>query len=131
MSIIEDPKAQEDLQALARRYNQEATADRGMDTEAQVLEVIRDLATSAGQLSVKEIANWFADRHGAEYERKVTPRWIGSILRKKLQLRPERVRGVFVVPASARTKLERLYEKYGITSTDEGSGEPSEWLPRQ
>src|SRR5206468_4228243 len=38
LSIIEDPKAREDLKELAREYNREMIAERGMDTEAQVLE---------------------------------------------------------------------------------------------
>jgi len=72
LSIIDDPKAQADLKDLARRYHSELIVDRGMDMEAQLLQVIRDLLSASpdGQASVKEIAEWFADRHGEEYDKK-------------------------------------------------------------
>jgi hypothetical protein len=46
LSIIEDPEARQDLQGLAKRYNREMIADRGMDMEAQILEIIRDMLSS-------------------------------------------------------------------------------------
>lgn len=116
LSIIEDPKAREELRELARRYNRELVSDRGLETEAQILEVIRDLAANSadGKLTVKEIASLFADRHADDYERKVTARWVGFLLRKKLRLELQRLHGVFVIEATEGPKLKRLYEKYGV-----------------
>ena len=116
LSIIEDPKARADLRELARRYNREIVADRGMDTEAQILEVIRDMLASPFEtrLSVKDITSWFVDRHGMDYERKVTGKWVGNILRRKLQLKTERRGGEYVIPESERSKLLGLYERYGL-----------------
>jgi hypothetical protein len=117
MSIIDDARARDDLQELARRYNQEMITERGMDTEAQILEIIHDMLSSSldGRLSIKEIASWFADRHGEDYERKVTPKWVGTIIRKRLKLQTQKSHGVFVIPVSESSKLNRLYEKYGLT----------------
>ncbi len=107
--------ARAELRALARRYSKELENERGMDLEAEVLEVIRDLALSSpGAVSLKDIASWFADRHGAEYDRKISPRWIGSIIRRRLHLRPEKSHGNFVIPVSEFPKLSRLYERYGV-----------------
>lgn len=116
LAIINDPKAREDLLELARRYNKEIIAERGTDMEAQVLEVIRDLVASGlgTKLSVKEITGLFTDRHGEDYERKVTPKWIGSVIRKKLGLKTQKSDGVFVIPPWEEPKLARLYEKYGV-----------------
>ena len=73
-------------------------ADRSADMEAQVLEIIRDLiATGEARLSVKDITNWFIDRHGEEYERKITSKWIGNIIRRKLSLNTHKSHGVFVI----------------------------------
>src|SRR5439155_236730 len=53
LSIIEDSGARADLRELARLYNRDIISERGMDTEAQVLEVIRDLlASEEGRVSV-------------------------------------------------------------------------------
>lgn len=121
LSIIDDPRTRDDLRELARRYQRDIVVERGMDTEAQLLGVVRDLVAGEQRLEVKEITNLFADRHGADYERKVTPRWIGGVLRKKLNLRTQKSHGVFVIADSEGPKLERLYEKYGLTSDDDAS----------
>lgn len=56
LSIIEDPEARRDLQELAKRDNREMIADRGMDMEAQILEIIQEILFSpcdAAQLPLK------------------------------------------------------------------------------
>ena len=116
LSIIEDEQAREDLKELARKYHRELVADRSQDMEAQVLEIIRDsIARGEERLSVKDITEWFIDRHGADYERKITSKRIGNIIRKKLFLKTQKSHGVFIVPLSEEPKLARLYEKYGIS----------------
>ncbi len=129
LSIIDDLKAQQDLKELARLYNRDLIADRGMDMEAQILEVIRDLlaASTNGHVSIKDITSWFIDRHSEEYDRKLTAKWIGSIVRRKLQVKTQKSHGVFVIPPSETTKLPRLYEKYGISpEKDNNDNEPSD-----
>ncbi len=121
LALIEDPKAREDLRALAFRYNSELIADRGLETNAQVLDVIREmLPTNPAGVAVGEIASWFADRHGEDYERRVTPKWIGGVIRKKLLVKTEKRHGAYVIPTSERPKLERLFERYGV----DGSAPP-------
>src|SRR6266699_7029714 len=89
LSIIDDPQAREDLRELARKYNREMIADRGMETEAQILEIIRDMLHSPFEtrLSMTDITSWMIDRHAMDYERKITSKWIGNIIRKKLNVR--------------------------------------------
>jgi hypothetical protein len=119
LSIIEDERAREDLKELARKYHRELVADRSMDMEAQVLEIIRDsIAKGEERLSVKDITDWFIDRYGADYERKITTKRIGNIIRKKLFLKTQKSHGVFVIPPSEESKLPRLYERYGISSQE-------------
>ena len=118
LSIIEDPEAIDDLRELARRYNREMIADRGMDMEAQILEIIQDMLSAPygeSRLPLKVITSWFVDRHGTDYERKVTSKWIGNIIRKRLNLKTQRTRDGYVILPSEFKKLERLYERYGIS----------------
>jgi hypothetical protein len=114
MSVVEDPETREAIRDLARQYGKDMTAIRGMDLEAEVLEVLRDLAKDGAPLTVKDIASRFAEVHREELDRAVTPKWIGGILRRKLGLKPEKSHGSFVLPISEFGKLPRLYEKYGI-----------------
>ena len=124
LSIVEDPKAREEMRALARKYNGEMVAERGMDIEAQVLEVIKDMAASSigERLSVKDITNWFTDRYGEEYERRITSKYIGSLIRRRLRLKTQKSHGVYVIPPSELPRLETLCERYGIG--DESKPEP-------
>jgi len=131
LSIIEDAKAREDILRLARHYNREIIADRGMDMEAQVLEIIRDLAAASENptLSIKDITGWFSDRYGADYDRKITTKWVGYIIRKKLNLKTQKSHGVFVIPLSEMPKMERLCERYGVSP--QGTLEPRDVTNQQ
>jgi hypothetical protein len=120
LSIIENEQAREELKELARKYHSELVADRSLDMEAQILEIIRDmLASGEARLSVKDITNWFTDRYGADYERKITTKWIGNIIRKKLLMKTQKSHGVFIIPLSEEPKLARLYEKYSINPKED------------
>ena len=65
--------------------------------EAQVLEIIQELRESpyADHLSIKEITERMSERHGDDFERKVTPHWIGYIVRRKLGLKTYRRSGSY------------------------------------
>jgi hypothetical protein len=125
LSIIDDTQARKELRELARQYNREIIADRGMDTEARVLEIIRDLIGAQEPLCVKNITSWLTDRYGQEYDRKITAKWVGGIIRKKLNLRTQKSDGVFVIAREQLPKLERLYEKYGVLAKEQNPSEPA------
>jgi len=116
LSVIDDAVTRQDLVELARRYQRDLVADRGLDTEAQVLDVMLELLLTIEEpyLPVRDIAERFAERYGDDYQRKVTPRWIGGILKRKLRLQTERRHGSYVVPREAFPKLKRLAARYGI-----------------
>jgi hypothetical protein len=134
LSLVQDETTRTEIQALARRYNDALMVERGMDTEAQVLEIIRDmLVQGSGRLPIKDIADWFADRYGDDYERKVTAKWIGWVLRKRLRLATEKSHGVFMIAESEMSKLDRLFERYGINQEDasvSAAVPPPDTLPR-
>ncbi|HEX3036956.1 MAG TPA: hypothetical protein VHT73_17855, partial [Thermodesulfobacteriota bacterium] len=118
LSVIEDENINAELKGIAREYHKQIVSDRGMETEAQVLEVIRKLFDLREEPTIKEVASHFIEHHGNDYERKITPKWIGSIIRRKLKIKTEKRREGFVIPPSEAGKLERLYEKYGISEPD-------------
>ncbi len=61
-------------------------------------------------------ATCFIEQHGEDFERRITPHWIGQVIRRKLQLKTERRREGYVIAASEGPKLARLLEKYGMAS---------------
>jgi len=115
-SVIEDPKARERISASLQKFNDDIKDERAESVEAELLAVVRDLVARGPEqsLTVKEITTEFLVRHGGEYERRATPRWVGSILRRRLGLRPTRNTGVFALSPEEIAKLQSLYARYGI-----------------
>ena len=98
-----------------------------MDIEAQVLEVIKDLERLHSKLAIAEITAAFIKRYGQDYERPITNKWIGFIVRRKLNIKTQKSHGVFVIPLVEHEKLRRLYERYGLTDmhpAEEGEARP-------
>ena len=126
LSVISDEELRGELRDLVREYNRQTITDRGLDIEAQLLEVIRSmiLDPEPKKLSIKNVTDAFTERFAKEYERHITPKWIGTIIRRKLQLKTHKSDGNFVIPPTEFPKLEQLYERYGIVGTLQEEGEP-------
>ncbi|MGV7222169.1 MAG: hypothetical protein ACQ9MH_11625 [Nitrospinales bacterium] len=120
ISIIDDPEVRDQIKEIARGYNKEMLIDRGMDIEAQILEVIKSLSskTEKNPISIKGITTLFIERFVLEYDRKITNKWIGYIVRKKLKLKTQKSNGIFVISPTEKAKLEILFEKYGMKGDD-------------
>ncbi len=116
LSVIDDSVARDRIIAKLGKYNEELAEERAEGAEAQILTVIRDLVAKgpAERLSMQDLTDEFAKRFGEEYARRVTPRWIGSIVRRRLGLRTGRSKGVFTVGLEELPKLEALYRRYGV-----------------
>jgi hypothetical protein len=124
MSVVGDSAMREEMRTMVHRLDGEMLAERGMDTEARVLEVIRDVRAAGTMLSAKEIASEMALRYGEDYDRKVTPKWIGWIIRRRLKLMTEKRHGSFVIASSEGPKLAHLFERYGVEPQPGSGAEP-------
>jgi len=128
LSIIEDEQTLTDLKQVAHEYNRQLLSDKGMESEGQLLEVIAERCGLDETVSIKEITHHFIERFGNEYEYKITPKWIGGLIRKKLHLRTERRKEGYMIAGSEGAKIERLLERYGLQSgqTSSTHDEPQE-----
>ena len=63
---------------------------------------------------VADIVTGLIERYGDEYDRPITNRWVGSILRKRLNIRTYKSHGVYVVPMQERSKIELLCTRYDV-----------------
>ena len=115
ISIISDPAIRSELWEVARERHREIVADRGMDVEAQLLEVIRDLERQQSRLAIGEVTTAFIQRFGKEYWRPITSKWVGFMVRRRLNLKTYKSNGVYIIALTEQEKLRRLYEKYGLT----------------
>jgi hypothetical protein len=117
--MVNDTEARQRLLHFARTKHREAVLDRSMEMEAQVLSMILELSRERESpgISIKHIADRLSQKHGLDYDRAVTPKWIGTIVRQKLHLKTYKRHGAFVV--AVNETLEPLYEKYGIRDDDD------------
>jgi hypothetical protein len=126
LSIVDDAAAREALISFATAAQAGTMAERGLSTEAQLLEVIRELSGEVHKQAIPiiEITQRFAARYAAEYERAVTPRWIGGVLRNRLHLGTYKSNGRFVVPVTDTARLTGLYSRYGLTEEADADEAP-------
>jgi hypothetical protein len=120
-AVMEEQRARHALLAFARESHEALQSERIVSLEAQVLTVIRLPSETAAEVGVpvKRIATIFSRSFGKEYPRPVTARWIGGIVRQRLNLKTYKSHGIFVVVGPAeQAKLKLLYERYGVTDED-------------
>jgi hypothetical protein len=126
LSVVADPELRVQLKSIAIAAQTSLVAERGLLMEAQVLEVLSELMQSSNRpvISVADITTGMVARYGKEYERPITNRWIGAILRKKLNLQTYKSHGVYVIPISELEKVKLLSARYGVNMiADVPSGE--------
>lgn len=122
LSVISDPELHKELRIVAGAYHRDIVAERNLSAEAQVLEIVSELREAGtGNISVQEVTTRFFERHGAEYARPITNKWIGQILRTRLHLPTFKTGGVYVVPIGEAANFEVLRERYGLSAMEEGS----------
>ena len=116
MSVVADDKLRSELRAMALEAQLNLVADRGLLIEAQVLEILAELIAGSERpvVAVADIVAGLIHRYADEYDRPITNRWVGSILRKRLNIRTYKSHGVYVVPMQERSKIELLCRRYGV-----------------
>ena len=129
LRVVENREARDAIVGAATAAHRAIVAERGTSSEAQLLEIIRELAGEANKVAVpiQDIADRFAVRFGTDYERPVTPRWIGAMLRRRLHMAPYKSHGRYVLSVADRVKLETLCDRYGLSAADAQTPEP--WKP--
>jgi len=73
---------------------------------------------TSDSIPISQVAAIFIDRFSAEYERPITTRIIGGVLRKRLRLVTYKSHGVYVLPATEKTKVDELCIRYGVTERE-------------
>jgi hypothetical protein len=122
MSVVDDGETRSELRAVARELNAELIEDRGLDVEADILAIIQSMLNDPDvrHISIGDVTAELQKRYGGEYERNITSKWVGGIVRRKLQIRTQKSNGVYIIPMAQKPRLERLFEKYGLTDTERG-----------
>ena len=115
LSIVPDESRRGELRTMAREVQRGLVAERGLQIEAQVLEILgeRLAADPSATLPLKQVVASLSARYREEYERPITNRWVGAVL-KRLNIRTVKSHGVYVVPTTEREKVALLCARYGV-----------------
>jgi hypothetical protein len=115
LSVIRSEELRAQLRSIAAGAQASLMADRGFSPEAHVLEILAELMSGSERpVSVGDVAAGMFARYGTEYDRPITNRWIGGLLRRRLNIRTYKSHGVFVVAPGERAKVDQLCIRYGL-----------------
>jgi hypothetical protein len=116
VSIVDDDDLRGELRRKLRSFEAELEAERAASPEACVLEVLACLLENMNSptIPISEVTAAFIDRFQDDFERPITGRYIGRILRERLRISTYRTHGVFVIPVTERAKIDQLCARYGI-----------------
>lgn len=129
-ATMERQGARRRLSELAAKLSGELALERSFQVVADVLQVTKELREEEETLALSAIAKRFSAKHGEEFDQKITPRWVGTILRRECSLRPRKSHGNFIIPLEEYPKLDRLFEEYGLVE-DGDVGEEEEEVSDQ
>ncbi|MDO8240985.1 MAG: hypothetical protein Q7T51_03345 [Candidatus Moranbacteria bacterium] len=113
LSLVSDQDIRAKIARLARDKSDEIRSDRGFQKEADVLMAIRACLKDE-PMTISAITQTFTKQSGFNYERQITPKWIGSVIRKKLRLRTRKKNGIYVLGENQKEKLKLLFKKYNL-----------------
>jgi hypothetical protein len=114
LSVLPNEALRIPVRAAAAAVQATIVSERGASAEGHVLSVL-DRITHARQenTSLAEIAAAFSTEFGSEYERPITNRWIGSVLRR-LRVVLYKSNGVIVLLPGQEERIAALCTRYGI-----------------
>ncbi len=114
LSLIDDNSMRHNILTFALTAQEQSRVDQGLKVEADVLKVIMMRCQQKQPLTIGAIAKDFAKLYVTQYERKVTPNWIGCIVRQKLRLATRKTHSCYMIAEGQSAILKRLYQQFDI-----------------
>jgi hypothetical protein len=103
------------IRAYAELCDERNRAFRALSIEAELVATVRELLTDdVDSVSIGEVAAALRQRTLGEFDRPVTPRYVGQLLRRDLGLYTYKKHGSYVVPQSEAEKVRALARRFGV-----------------
>jgi hypothetical protein len=119
LAVIDDQALRQSIQDRMKESEREIRAERSSSPEGQVLDVILSLVDGEHFIPVGEITEVMIERFGKEYDRPLTARYVGHLIRTRLRLHTWKRHGNFVLGTNEREQLALLAERYGVEHRQE------------
>jgi hypothetical protein len=128
MSIINDLKVIAELKGYLEDYNEKLKNDRTLNYNYQIIDAICKLYDiDIFQPTIAEIALRYND--GQDISDKVTPKKMGYLINKVLNLKTVKKMNGFVLSLENKAKIEKLRKRFEIKNINEEEAENE--LPEQ
>lgn len=116
LALMDGDQLRGEVRRTVQGFETALMSERSSTMEAGVLEILLELIAAGNRSSVpiSEIASTFRSRFAEDYERTVTNRQIGGLLRHRLGVATHKSHGIYVVPDSQFDKLAHIAKRYGI-----------------
>lgn len=116
LSLVDSSALRAEMTDMLIKQQAELVNERSQTVAAQVLRAtIEAFSANAGSsVSIREIADGFNARHSGDYNRFLSNKAVGTVLRKRLRLATQKSRGIYVVPASELPKIDVLAKRFGV-----------------
>lgn len=111
LSVVPDEDVRRSVRTIAGARETTMRADRGFSTEGRLVAILAGQALDRRPL--REIASAFSEAHAADYDRPVTSRGIGTILRR-LGFHLYKSDGVYVLAPGQQSLITALAARYGV-----------------
>lgn len=118
LSVIPDEVMRRSIRTLAAAREGHIRSERGFTVEAQILSLLQP--ATLDRLPLKAIVAAFAEAYGTEYERPMSARYIGAVLRR-LGLVLYKSDGVYVLAPSQQQTVAALQARYGAGGDSTGT----------
>ena len=117
MSIVDDPLMVAEIQSYIKEYNEKIRVDRTLSYNYQILDAICELVDEGYSTpTIKQISDKF--NIGLDWRETKTPKKMGYLVSKTLDLKTERTRSGYVLSADNKKKIDILSKRYGIKRTE-------------
>lgn len=120
LSIAPNEEVRTAIRSYASLVQEGVVSDRASSTEGQLLSVIAAAMVEGEKnaLPLNDIAVAFVARYGTEYDRPITSRFLGGVLRNRLGLPLYKTNGLIAVTLKDRARLDALFVRYGVGESE-------------
>lgn len=115
LTLVDDPKVREHILTYAKDCADQARIDKGMRKEAELLKLMHTYyQQNDTPLTITELTRLFIKIYARHYDHKITPKWIGGIVRTKLRMSTRKRNGVYVISEHQQDRRALLNKKFDI-----------------
>jgi hypothetical protein len=115
LSLVDDPVLRVATRRILRQAQRDSLADRGASPAGQLLQLLVDTVITGDQktIALSDLTEQFIERFGSDFDRPITNRYVGSLLRRALDVHPYKSHGTYQVLID-RERIALRAPLYGV-----------------